>query len=272
MQESVDVVGRSTAEVGGVLQAILGDDGAHQFAMSGPDSFRLVRTYRPTWATVAGVTTFLVCGLGLLFLFVKRTETCVLTVVSGPTGAVLTISGTMEAGRVAALREALSGTVGRPADESWSRPPEPALPGPVGPPPSFAAPAPPDDPSEMTVARPAAVVERPQPEPDGPRVRLEDGTSVVLGPLTLIGRNPAPQEPGDAPTLIPLADASISKTHLSLRVRGEMLVAEDLHSTNGTRLIAPGGAEHHLVAGRPEPVVPGTRLLLGGCSLEVLGG
>lgn len=271
MLESVDVAGRSAVEVGEVLQSVLAEDGGHQFAMSGPTSFRLVRTYRPTWATVAGITTFLVCGLGLLFLFVKRTETCVLTVVDGPTGATLTLSGTIEPDRLAALRDALTGPGERRAEDPRAQHLEPAEPGPISAPPSLAR-APQGELADVTVARPGAIAERPPRERPGMTVRLEDGTMVPLGAVTLLGRNPAPQEGGVVPTLIPLLDGAITKTHLALRMRDGILEAEDLHSTNGTRLIAPGAAERRLVAGRPEPVVPGTRLLLGDCSIEVVSG
>lgn len=131
-------------------------------------------------------------------------------------------------------------------------------------------------PPQPAPARPQAV---PAPAPSqarttvgGAQVRLDDGRSVVVSGVTLVGRNPAPA-PGDPHVdLLPLPDLtrSVSKTHAVLRWDGRDLRVTDRGSTNGTLLETPG--RQVLLPAGTETVAPvGSRIVLGDRVLTVEG-
>jgi len=112
--------------------------------------------------------------------------------------------------------------------------------------------------------------------PQGPRLvprpvlavlRASDGTTADVDRAVLIGRAPT----GDrsttrAPRLmtVPSPGHDISRTHLEVLPDGWEVVVTDLHSTNGTTLIGPGGVgRQQLTPGTPQPVELGSVVELG---------
>ena len=87
---------------------------------------------------------------------------------------------------------------------------------------------------------------------------------VVTGPA-LLGRNPA-RGPGHVDTrLISLEDDSwsISKTHAAIGPDPDGIWVQDLHSTNGTAIVTPGGMRQAVAPGGRVSVQPGAELHLG---------
>lgn len=295
---TIDVAGRSSTDVGRAVGAAVGADGTYTVASVGHDTYQLVRTYRPTWAVALGILGIAFFGLGILCFLVRKTEVCTLKVVDGPTGAVLTITGKLAPATLAALRYALDGPSVAAESESGrapghhgppptgapvtglAEPPRAGTPGSASdlvilsspiPPATHPASAPVEQDVEHTVHR---VATGRACGSTGYWMRLPEGRVVPLVGTTLLGRDPAPL-PGDvAPTLISLVDPSmqVSKTHLALRVLGDSLQVQDLHSTNGTVVNEPSGWRVALSGGESAPVKPGDSLELGGVRIEVGAG
>jgi len=80
------------------------------------------------------------------------------------------------------------------------------------------------------------------PQPTIGRLLFSTGHDVELNGAVIVGRNPrpAPFVGSQVPTLIPLAYAHISGTHLEIRTEGWRLIAIDPGSTNGTLLCRVG--------------------------------
>lgn len=288
VHESVDVVGRAASEVTpAVLAALVGVDGL-QVVQVGSGSIQCVGTRRPRWATVLGVFGLLFVGLGLLFFFVRRTDRCTITVVDGPRGAVVTLSGTLDEvafGRVRAVLDPLGVAPGSPQLASvtplpgpgvWSAPavapPDPGLTVPPLAPPVTAW-IPPSVPSmpeaaadaERTVARsPAGLA-------SDISLHFDDGTVVAVGDGIALGRDPSPIA-GLRPVQIVDATMSLSKTHAAVRRANGVFWLEDLHSTNGTSVVPPTGPAVALTAGQPVLVAPGAIVQLGDRRVQVLAG
>ncbi|MGE9347831.1 FHA domain-containing protein, partial [Isoptericola variabilis] len=158
-------------------------------------------------------------------------------------------------------------------------PPHPAPPAPAAEPlaPAPAAPgAPlPDDLEDLEATR-FSVSSRRSPG-DGsvpPRivVEIDPERRVHVATRTLVGRQP--QQDGGAPaTLLRVEDPtrSVSKTHLELVPTAQGLQVMDLGSTNGSAVIAPGGAVQELVVGRPVTVAAGWVVQAGARRLTVVG-
>lgn len=106
VRESHDAPGFSAAELRRRIDEVLAEDPHYHVASLGTDRFRLARSYRPTWALVLTVLTAPIVGLGLLFLLVKRTESCDVVIVDGPTSAVVTITGRLLPTTLTAVKEA----------------------------------------------------------------------------------------------------------------------------------------------------------------------
>jgi hypothetical protein len=85
----------SVPEAGRLVLELVGSSRDSIAETAGPMTFRIVRRYRPTWATALG---FLVAPL-----FVRRTEACRIAVIEARIGAELLIEGELDA----ALHEAL---------------------------------------------------------------------------------------------------------------------------------------------------------------------
>jgi hypothetical protein len=98
-------------------------------------------------------------------------------------------------------------------------------------------------------------------------LRSSDGTAVALDRVVLVGRAPSGERPGAlSPRLLTVLSPSqdISRTHLEVSPDGWQVAVTDLHSTNGTVLIPPGGGvRHQLTAGETITVPLGSVMELG---------
>lgn len=106
------------------------------------------------------------------------------------------------------------------------------------------------------------------PRPPAPgRLRLSTGDVVQLDRTVVIGRRPrSTRVTGtDLPRLIPVDSPlhDISRSHVELRVEGDVIVATDLQTTNGTLLLRRATPPTRLHPGEPTVVVPGDVLDLG---------
>ena len=107
-------------------------------------------------------------------------------------------------------------------------------------------------------------------------LRMPDGTIEQIGHEVVLGRAPSVSQVsgGRIPRLITIGagDPDISRNHVRLAVEGDTVVVTDLHSRNGTHVVAPGKAPVKLRAGEPTPVLAGTVVDLGGgWTLQVVG-
>ncbi|MEF3405367.1 FHA domain-containing protein [Agromyces sp. CCNWLW203] len=108
-------------------------------------------------------------------------------------------------------------------------------------------------------------------------IRMPDGTLEAIGHEVVLGRAPSVSKVsgGRIPRLITigLGDPDISRSHVRLALEGDTVVITDLHSRNGTHVVAPGKAPVKLRSGEPTPVLTGTVVDLGGgWTIQVVGG
>lgn len=97
---------------------------------------------------------------------------------------------------------------------------------------------------------------------------LPTGSSVTLvADIVLVGRRPAPSTAYPDAQLVEVHDGTVSKTHLRLERDGDDWSVTDLHSTNGTVLIASDGAEREIPPGAAHRAA--ARLLLGDAELRL---
>lgn len=97
---------------------------------------------------------------------------------------------------------------------------------------------------------------------------LPTGSAVELvADTVLVGRRPAPSTAYPDAQLVEVHDGTVSKTHLRLERDGEHWWVIDLHSTNGTILVAPDGAEREITPGAPHRAAD--RLLLGDAEIRL---
>ncbi|MGW9629134.1 FHA domain-containing protein [Agromyces sp. NPDC055520] len=169
---------------------------------------------------------------------------------------------------------------------------------PAGPPQAAPTPAPVDgDHDGMTVAsidikrlreeraargeNAAPAVGQAAPAPTDPAapasIRMPDGTLEAIGHEVVLGRAPSVSKVsgGRIPRLITigLGDPDISRSHVRLALEGDTVVITDLHSRNGTHVVAPGKAPVKLRSGEPTPVLTGTVVDLGGgWTIQVVDG
>lgn len=96
-------------------------------------------------------------------------------------------------------------------------------------------------------------------------LRLPDGSSQPLTAPVILGRAPSVSNvPASVlPHLVTLVGDDISRSHLRVAVEGGTVVVTDLHSSNGTHVIAPGKPPQLLRGGEPTPVIVGTAIDLG---------
>ncbi|UOQ88811.1 FHA domain-containing protein [Agromyces endophyticus] len=112
----------------------------------------------------------------------------------------------------------------------------------------------------------------------GPEVRLRmpDGSFEPLVHEIVLGRAPSVSKVsgGRLPRIVTIGqgDADISRSHVRLALEGGTVVVTDLHSRNGTLVVAPGKPPVKLRAGEPTPVLIGTVVDLGGgWTIQVVG-
>lgn len=112
-----------------------------------------------------------------------------------------------------------------------------------------------------------------RPASGGWYLQLDDGRSIELTSLVLIGRAPAPrpEEAGTA-TLVEAGEPAqtVSKTHLVLGADARGVYVSDRNSTNGTALIGPDGSLEPCPAGVQTRVREGQVVSFGDRSLRVL--
>ena len=117
---------------------------------------------------------------------------------------------------------------------------------------------------------------RSQPRQTEPQLRMPDGALEPIGHELVLGRAPSVSKVsgGRLPRLVTIGhgDPDISRSHVRLALEGGTVVITDLHSRNGTLVVAPGKPPVKLRAGEPTPVLIGTVVDLGGgCTLQVVG-
>lgn len=91
----------------------------------------------------------------------------------------------------------------------------------------------------------------------------------------IVGRRPSPPRVvrGTPPELVTVASPTglVSSSHVLLHAAGSSAVVDDLRSTNGTTVRAPGAAPHRMPAGASIVVLTGTVVDIGdGNTIEVL--
>ncbi|HEU0183358.1 MAG TPA: FHA domain-containing protein [Agromyces mariniharenae] len=124
-------------------------------------------------------------------------------------------------------------------------------------------------------ATPARVVSAAEAAPSS-SLRMPDGSIEAIGAEVLLGRSPSVSQVsgGRLPRLVTIGagDPDISRNHLRVAVEGDTVVVTDLHSRNGTHVVAPGKSPVKLRAGEPTPVLAGTVVDLGGgWTIQVVG-
>lgn len=91
-----------------------------------------------------------------------------------------------------------------------------------------------------------------------PNLVLNTGAKVAVDRTVLIGRAPEAQRVTgrELPRLIavPSPNNDISRTHVQVRVEGDLVVVTDLNSTNGVILVEPGQTPRRLHPDEPTPV------------------
>ncbi|KQZ85973.1 hypothetical protein ASD56_06790 [Microbacterium sp. Root166] len=99
-------------------------------------------------------------------------------------------------------------------------------------------------------------------------LQLPTGTAVDLhADVVLVGRRPAPSTAFPNAQLVEVDDGTVSKTHLRLERHGDEWSVTDLHSTNGTILIASDGAEREIAPGAAHRAP--RRFLIGDAELRL---
>jgi FHA domain len=262
---SIPVPGLSADAAASTVRSTLGRRSDISLHEVGPGRFTIARTRRPRWATIACACTFWLGGLGFLFLLVTRTEAGEIQVLDGPRGCSVTLPPLLAGAAGEELAATLLGpvvrdTVGASIPAAASAADDGAFDTSVG-----------DQLDDRTVARtdppplqsasvagnaPVAVL------------RCDAGEVVVgLGAPTVIGRDPSPTE-GSAAAVVPGDTASVSKSHLLVEFDGNVLMVEDLGSTNGTTLVTEAGQEQ-LDSGRRARLADGDHVVLGALRLVV---
>ena len=107
-------------------------------------------------------------------------------------------------------------------------------------------------------------------------LRMPDGAIEPIGYDIVLGRAPSVSQVSGArlPRLVTIGagDPDISRSHVRIAVEGDTVVITDLHSRNGTHVVAPGKAPVKLRAGEPTPVLSDTVVDLGGgWTVQVVG-
>lgn len=129
-------------------------------------------------------------------------------------------------------------------------------------------------PPELELTRPAPPRPDVVPEPRrtasrGLRVALDDGRTLTVERVALLGRNPSPA-PGVQVVRVTDPDRSVSKTHLELGADASGAWVTDRGSTNGTVVTLPDGAQVVCRVDHPVRLRPGSVVVFGDRSLRVV--
>lgn len=129
-------------------------------------------------------------------------------------------------------------------------------------------------PPELELTRPAPPREDVMPaQRRGPvrglRVALDDGRTLTVERVALLGRNPTPA-PGVQVVRVTDPGRSVSKTHLELGADASGAWVTDRGSTNGTVVTLPDGAQVVCRVDHPVRLRPGAVVVLGDRSLRVV--
>ncbi len=127
---------------------------------------------------------------------------------------------------------------------------------------------------ELELTRPAPPRPDVVPEPRrggarGLRVALDDGRTLTVERVALLGRNPSPG-PGVQVVRVTDPERSVSKTHLELAADARGAWVTDRGSTNGTVVTLPDGAQVVCRVDHPVRLRPGCVVAFGDRSLRVV--
>ncbi|HWL44885.1 MAG TPA: FHA domain-containing protein [Ilumatobacter sp.] len=148
--------------------------------------------------------------------------------------------------------------------------------------PRAAAPAPPPAPAPSAPAYPdtAEVDERtivnlrreavPPPAATEPGLVLPGGKFVALTTPVVLGRSPDPSRGPAGAVAVPVAEPSLSKTHLAAAATTGGVLVTDLHSSNGT-VVEAGDGRARCEPGVAVFVPWGAALIAGALVIEVVG-
>ncbi|MGC0271758.1 FHA domain-containing protein [Pseudactinotalea sp. Z1739] len=107
-------------------------------------------------------------------------------------------------------------------------------------------------------------------EPGGVAVVLPDGRHLPGEATALIGRDPRAREGEQVEALLRVADQSVSKTHVQMRISGGRVSVTDRASTNGTVLVGPDGTRVELEPWRETAVRVGSTVRMGSTEILVM--
>lgn len=99
------------------LVQIVTADGQYRAVQVAPDRLQFARTFRPTWALVAGFVGLPLLFIGVLFFFVKTTETAVATIESDHRGTRLRLGGRVDRAVMSSLRQTFDDPAAAARDE-----------------------------------------------------------------------------------------------------------------------------------------------------------
>jgi hypothetical protein len=286
-------VGRSgigvseTLELRRVTIGQVGEVVASEFAAGGYESSEITvntlqfsRVFRPRWALVSGcIFTIVGLGTGLWLFLIKRTETCLVVISDDQAMVKVTVTGQLLASVLEELRAALqrvdcsaSGGAVACVDAGLIAPPVAGVvefPGSVSIPDSVI------DLRGGAIAERERTVDRPQAVPSAllAAVRFDDGETIIVDRLIVVGRDPSSTAFADGPVLrIAIGDptSTVSKTHFLMGTNGAGLWIEDLHSTNGTAVGTHPATARELVPGERVAIAPGDVIWFGDRRADVV--
>ena len=247
VHETTTVAGPAAVEIEQRIVAAMTAEGCGS-ARVGPTTYRFARTVRPA-ALSASTTLGAVLTLGVLLplLLLRRTEECTITIGEHPTGAKVTVVGRVPRSALGVIRTGLANS-------------------PLHAVAAAAAPAV----ADATQPRAATVADTTAPRLASPATSrtvlvLDTGERLALSGRIVVGR--APELPAEVHgvQVVRIVDPTrtVSKTHFRVSATAELAWIEDLQSTNGTTLEAPGVPRHRLEPGERAPLVPGAIVEFG---------
>lgn len=120
--------------------------------------------------------------------------------------------------------------------------------------------------AQLSGSAPVRQSTTPSPRTEAAVLVVSTGERVLLDRSAVVGRRPrAVRATGAVPHLVtvPSVEREISSNHVELRVEGADVIAVDLDTMNGTRLLRIGAEPVRLHPGEPTLLVTGDRLDLG---------